>query len=43
VLERRTNADGSIRVKVRMDKDRAGQAERLFGKAIRKDRSKKKA
>jgi GTPase len=42
VLERKTNADGSMRVKVRMDADRAGQAERLFGKAIRKERAKKK-
>jgi GTPase len=42
VLERKTNVDGSVRVKVRMDQDRAGQAEQLFGKAIRKERAKKK-
>jgi GTP-binding protein HflX len=38
VLDRKTLDDGSVRIVVRLDEDRAGQAESRFGKAMRKTR-----
>ncbi len=41
VLDRKSNKDGSIKMRLRMDEDRAGQAATLFGKQMRKERTKK--